>query len=360
MTDLKSILLPGIDPAAPLIIAGPCSAETREQVMDTARGLCDMGVKVFRAGIWKPRTKPGCFEGVGEEGLQWLGMVKAETGMYTATEVANRHHVEAAVGAGVDLLWIGARTTANPFAVQEIADTLAEVGDPSMPLLVKNPVNQDIELWIGALQRLYNAGFHRLGAIHRGFTAQGTHLYRNMPDWHIPIELHLRYPQLPIICDPSHIGGRRELVQSISQQALDMGFNGLMIESHVSPEEAWSDSRQQITPGELGRMMESLIVRGTSGPGDGLELLRRQIDEIDRELLEILSRRMQVSHEIGRYKREHRIPVVQSDRFNDVLRSRVAAGEEMGLNPGFLKTVLLAIHEESVGRQIDIQEDGAR
>lgn len=357
MTDLQPIYLPGIDPEYPLIIAGPCSAETPEQVMSTARHLACKGIKVFRAGIWKPRTKPGGFEGLGTPALAWLKQVKEETGMYTATEVANRHHVEEAVKAGLDILWIGARTSANPFAMQEIADTLADIADPSMPILVKNPVNPDIELWVGALQRLYNAGFHRLGAIHRGFTVYGTHLYRNMPEWNIPTELRLRIPNLPIICDPSHIGGKRELVAPISQQALDMGFNGLIIETHCNPDEAWSDAQQQISPDVLGYILNTLVIRDSSHPTENLASLRRQIDDLDNELLDILAKRMKISREIGRYKKEHSMPVVQSNRFNDIIRSRIALGESMKLSAKFLKEILMSIHDESVAQQIQILND---
>ena len=245
MNDLQSILLPGIESKRPIVIAGPCSAETEEQVMDTAKQLAKNGIKIYRAGIWKPRTKPGGFEGVGEIGLPWLQKVKEETGMYVSTEVATAKHVEAALKAGIDILWVGARTSANPFAVQEIADSLKGV---DIPVLIKNPVNPDLDLWIGAIERIYNAGIRKLGAIHRGFSSYDKKIYRNLPQWHIPIELHRRLPNMPIICDPSHIGGRRELIASISQQAMDLSFDGLIIESHICPDKAWSDASQQITP----------------------------------------------------------------------------------------------------------------
>lgn len=339
-----------------LVIAGPCAAETERQTLDTARQLAGFGVKVFRAGIWKPRTRPGSFEGVGEAGLPWLKKVKEVTGMPVSTEVANRQHVMACLDAGVDMLWIGARTSANPFAMQEIADTLEEAG-VDIPVLVKNPVNPDIELWIGALQRIYNAGIRRIGAIHRGFSVYGKHLYRNMPQWHIPIELRLRYPNLPIIHDPSHIGGKRELVAPLSQQALDMGFNGLIIESHCSPDEAWSDAAQQLTPEVLNFILNTLVVRRDKQTTENLTLLRQQIDRIDNELMEVLAKRMRVSREIGRYKKEHRMPVVQAQRYNDVIRSRVGIGTEMGMDAEFLKTILLAIHDESVRQQIEVIND---
>lgn len=252
---LESILLPGIDPKRPLVIAGPCSAETEEQVMNTARQLADNGIKILRAGIWKPRTKPGGFEGVGSEGLAWLKKVKQETGMYVSTEVATQKHVYEALKYGVDLLWIGARTTANPFAVQEIAEALQGV---DIPVLVKNPVNPDLELWIGALERLSNVGLTKLGAIHRGFSSYDKKIYRNLPQWHIPIELKRRYPDLPIICDPSHIGGKRDLIQPLSQQAMDLNYEGLIIETHCNPDEAWSDASQQVTPARLKEILAAL------------------------------------------------------------------------------------------------------
>lgn len=353
MEDLQPITLEGIAPQKPLLIAGPCSAETEEQVIQTATELAANGVKIFRAGIWKPRTKPGGFEGVGVEGLQWLKKVKELTGMYTSTEVATKQHVEAAIEAGVDLLWIGARTSANPFAMQEIADALQEAG-ADVPVLIKNPVNPDLELWIGAMQRIYNAGIKRIGAIHRGFSAYGKHLYRNLPQWHIPIELRRRMPNLPIICDPSHIGGKRELVAPISQQALDMGFDGLIIESHCDPDCAWSDKSQQVTPDVLNFIVNTLVLRDESHTTESLTLLRQQIDTLDNELLEVLNKRMRVSREIGQYKKEHRMPVLQAGRYDDIIQSRVKLAMEMGMSSDFMKSVLAAIHEESVRQQIEI------
>ncbi|MBE6317862.1 MAG: 3-deoxy-7-phosphoheptulonate synthase [Bacteroidales bacterium] len=353
MEDLQPITLEGIDPQKPLLIAGPCSAETEEQVIKTATELAANGVKIFRAGIWKPRTKPGGFEGVGVEGLQWLKKVKELTGMYTSTEVATKQHVDAALEAGVDILWIGARTSANPFAMQEIADALQEAG-ADVPVLIKNPVNPDLELWIGAMQRIYNAGIKRIGAIHRGFSAYGKHLYRNLPQWHIPIELRRRMPNLPIICDPSHIGGKRELVAPISQQALDMGFDGLIIESHCDPDCAWSDKSQQVTPDVLNFIVNTLVLRDESHTTESLTLLRQQIDTLDNELLEVLNKRMRVSREIGQYKKEHRMPVLQAGRYDDIIQSRVKLAMEMGMSSDFMKSVLAAIHEESVRQQIEI------
>lgn len=337
----------------PILISGPCSAETEEQTLTTARELASYGIKIFRAGIWKPRTKPGGFEGIGEEGLKWLNKVKEETGMFTATEVATAAHVKAAVRGGVDLLWIGARTSANPFAMQEIADALKEEG-VNIPVLVKNPVNPDLELWIGAMERLNNAGITQLGAIHRGFSAYGKHLYRNMPQWHIPIELKRRLPDLPIIHDPSHIGGKRELVAPLSQQALDMGFDGLIIESHCDPDCAWSDKTQQITPEVLNYILNTLVYRDQTSTTESLTLLRQQIDTIDNELLEVLNKRMRVSREIGQYKKEHRMPVFQVGRHDDIMQTRVRLAKEMGMSEEFMKTVLSAIHEESVRLQLNI------
>lgn len=351
--DNLQTLFPTLDNSKPIIIAGPCSAETEEQVMTTARQLAENGVKIYRAGIWKPRTHPGGFEGVGEKGLEWLAKVKAETGMMTATEVATRQHVIQAVAAGVDVLWIGARTSANPFAMQEIADALKETG-ADLPVLVKNPVNPDLELWIGAMQRIYNAGIRRIGAIHRGFSAYGKHLYRNMPQWRIPIELRRRYPALPVFCDPSHIGGKRELVASISQQALDMSFSGLIIESHCDPDCAWSDKAQQITPEVLNFILHTLVLRDQSTSTESLALLRQQIDRIDDDLIELLDKRMHVAREIGQYKKEHSMPVIQAGRYSDLMQRRVKAAESLGMAPEFMKSVLAAIHEESVRQQIEV------
>lgn len=357
LEDIKHISLEGVSEKRPIIIAGPCSAETEEQVLTTAKSLAQNGIKIFRAGIWKPRTKPGGFEGVGEIGLEWLKKVKEETGMYTSTEVANKQHVEAALKAGVNILWIGARTSANPFAMQEIADVL---NGHDVTVLVKNPVNPDLELWIGAMERLYNAGIRKIAAIHRGFSTYGKHLYRNLPQWHIPIELRRRVPQLQIFCDPSHIGGKRELVAPISQQAMDLGFDGLIIESHCEPDCAWSDKAQQITPDVLNYVLNMLVIRDTKQTTENLALLRQQIDTIDNELLEVLNRRMRISREIGQYKKEHSMQVLQAGRYDDILRSRIKAAEEMGMSGTFMKNVLEAIHEESVRQQIEVLNNRAR
>ena len=351
MNDIQPITLPGIDPRRPLVIAGPCSAETEEQVLDTARSLAAEGIRICRAGLWKPRTKPGGFEGVGETGIPWLQRVKRETGMYTSTEVATREHVAAALKGGVDLLWIGARTAANPFAMQEIADALRGA---DVPVLVKNPVSPDLELWIGAIERIYNAGIRRIGAIHRGFTSIDKSLYRNHPMWAIPIELHRRLPRLPIFCDPSHIGGKRELIAPLSQQAMDLGFDGLIIEAHCSPDCAWSDKAQQVTPEALAYIIRNLVIRDESITTESLTELRSQIDKLDDQLLELLSRRMRVSRDIGQYKKEHNMPVLQTQRYEELLARRAGQAEQMGMDREFMRTVLQAIHGESIRQQMEV------
>ncbi|MDL2255369.1 bifunctional 3-deoxy-7-phosphoheptulonate synthase/chorismate mutase type II [Parabacteroides sp. OttesenSCG-928-K15] len=349
--NLESIILPGVDPNRPIVIAGPCSAETEEQVLETARELAARGVKIFRAGIWKPRTKPGGFEGVGSIGLPWLARVKEETGMYVTTEVATRAHVEEALKAGIDILWIGARTTVNPFAVQEIADALEGV---DIPVLIKNPVNPDLELWIGAIERIYGAGIRRLGVIHRGFSSYDKKMYRNLPLWHIPIELRRRMPDLPIFCDPSHIGGKRELIAPLSQQAMDLNFDGLMVETHTNPDKAWSDASQQITPDVLDYVLNLLVIRDAHQSTENLSELRRQIDQIDEQMLELLAKRMRISREIGLYKKEHNMSILQTPRYSEILEKRSNIGESMELNSEFVKEILQEIHEESVRQQMII------
>ena len=356
MKDLQPILLPGLDSTRPLIIAGPCSAETEEQVLTTAHALAREGIQIFRAGIWKPRTKPGGFEGVGEPGMAWLRRVKAETGMYTATEVATRAHVEAALRAEIDLLWIGARTAANPFAMQEIADALAEAGR-DVPVLVKNPVSPDLELWIGALERIYNAGIRRLGAIHRGFTWVDKSIYRNFPFWTLPIELQRRIPNLPLFCDPSHIGGKRELIAPLAQQAMDLGFDGLIVEAHCAPDTAWSDKAQQVAPETLAFILRNLIIRDMNTTTESLNELRREIDQLDDELLDLLTRRMAVSVKIGNYKREHNLSVLQSQRYEDILARRARQAVERGMDREFMRSVMQAIHEESIRQQMRVLEE---
>jgi chorismate mutase len=346
---LESILLPGMSGERPVVIAGPCSAETEEQVMEAARSLSGKGIKVFRAGIWKPRTKPGGFEGIGTQGLRWLKRVKEETGMYVITEVATRDHVFEALKAGVDMLWVGARTSANPFAVQELADALKGA---DIPVLIKNPVNPDLDLWIGAIQRFHGAGLRRLGVIHRGFSSYDKKIYRNLPLWHIPIELRRRYPDLPIICDPSHIGGKRELIAPLSQQAMDLNFDGLIVESHCRPDEAWSDAAQQITPDVLDYVLSLLVIRNSTRTTENLTVLRRQIDAVDENLLELLARRMRISREIGIYKKEHNMPILQTPRYNEILENRTKAAAAMDLNAEFIEKLLKLIHEESAAQQM--------
>lgn len=349
--ELQPLNLPGVDNKRPIVIAGPCSAETEQQVMDTATQLAKKGIKIFRAGIWKPRTKPGGFEGVGTVGLPWMQRVQQELGMLVSTEVATPKHVEAALEAGIDILWVGARTVANPFAMQELADSLRGV---DIPVLVKNPVNPDLELWIGGLERINGAGIKRLGVIHRGFSSYDKRIYRNLPMWHIPIELRRRIPALPIFGDPSHIGGARELIAPLSQQAMDLGFDGLIIESHCTPDAAWSDAKQQVTPDVLDFILDKLVIRNVTQSTESLDALRRQIDEVDNSLIELLAKRMRISREIGQYKREHGMTVVQTGRYSEILDKRGAQGVLCGMAADFMKHIFEAIHEESVRQQIEI------
>lgn len=353
MKNLKPITDSDIKESRPLLIAGPCSVETREQTLATAKYLAEIGIKIFRGGIWKPRTKPGGFDGVGSVGLSWLREVKEMTDMKVSTEIATPLHLEVAIEAGIDIFWIGARTTANPFAVQELADYIKS-HRLDIPLFIKNPVNQDLELWIGALERMYNAGIRRLGAIHRGFSSYRKQLYRNSPEWQIPIELRRRYPHLPLLSDPSHIGGRKYLISPLSQEALDMGFDGLIIESHINPEEALSDKAQQVTPKELKSILDGLIIRNIYQGTENLESLRKEIDRLDDELLEILAKRMAVCREIGEYKLENHMPVVQIDRHSEMMRSRLNSASKMGISDKSIRKILSAIHEESVRQQIEI------
>ncbi len=348
--NLSPLNLPS-DNVRPLVIAGPCSAETEEQVMNTAMQLAGKGCHMFRAGVWKPRTKPGGFEGNGEIALPWMAAVKEETGMLIATEVATPEHVELALKYGIDILWVGARTTANPFAVQSLADALKGV---DVPVLVKNPVNPDLELWIGALQRINQAGIKRMGAIHRGFSSYEKKLYRNMPMWQIPIELHRRMPGLPILCDPSHISGRRDLIAPLCQQAMDIGMDGLIVESHCEPDKAWSDASQQVTPDVLDYILSMLIIRDAVDLTTSLATLRKQIDEIDNELIDLLARRMGISREIGMYKKEHGLTVVQTKRYSEILDKRAAQGALKGIESDCIKKIFESIHEESVRQQINL------
>ena len=342
--NLEPLRLPSDNNERPLVIAGPCSAETEEQVMTTARQLADKGCRMFRAGVWKPRTKPGGFEGQGETALPWLQNVKKSTGMLVATEVATPEHVELALKYGIDILWIGARTSANPFAMQALADSLKGV---DVPVLVKNPVNPDLELWIGALERINQAGVTRLAAIHRGFSSYDKKIYRNLPMWQIPIELRRRFPSLPIMCDPSHIGGSRELVAPLCQQAMDLGFDGLIVESHCSPDSAWSDAKQQVTPDVLDYILSLLVIRDEKVTTEGIHMLRKQIDEL-------LAKRMRVCREIGQYKKEHNMTVLQTSRYNEILDKRGAQGALCGMSADFIRSVFEEVHEESVRQQMEI------
>ena len=345
-------ILDGKTPNDPLIIAGPCSAETEEQVMETARQLAGQQVDLFRAGIWKPRTRPNAFEGVGTQGLAWLRRVKDETGMKVTTEVANTQHVFEALKYGVDVVWLGARTTVNPFSVQEVADALKGV---DIPVLIKNPVNPDLKLWIGAIERIYKAGITRIGVIHRGFSYHGDTKYRNVPRWQIPIELKRQFPGLPILCDNSHICGRRDTLHAVAQKAMDLNFNGLMTEIHPDPDNAWSDAEQQITPARYRELMQRLVFRQPTTDDmeflENLEHLRHEIDEIDEELLNLLSARMKVAERIGEYKKRNNIAILQTTRWNEILERGVAKGQTRGLSEEFISHFLKAVHQESINHQ---------
>ena len=355
--DLEPFVLEGMPFERPFIIAGPCSAESEEQMLITARALAAQGIKVFRAGIWKPRTRPNAFEGVGSRGLAWMKTVKQETGMFTTTEVANVKHVYQALKYNVDILWIGARTTANPFAVQDIADTLNGV---NIPIMIKNPVNPDVELWIGAIERLNRAGIKRLVAIHRGFSTFGDTRFRNNPQWQIPIELKRRIPEIPIITDPSHICGNRDGLFEISQQAMDMNFDGLIIESHFDPDSALSDKHQQITPAELKKLLSKLVLRNPD-LDNGLSLtigeLRSRIDDLDDKIIDIFEQRMLIADEIGRYKKKNNIAILQTKRWDQILNKRLNMGEEKGLGNEFINRVFRAIHQESINHQNKIMNE---
>lgn len=348
--ELEPLCLP-CDKKRPIVIAGPCSAETEEQVMSTARMLADKGCHIFRAGVWKPRTKPGGFEGNGEKALPWLKEVKEETGMMISTEVATPDHVELAMRYDMDVLWVGARTSANPFAMQALADSMQGL---QIPVLVKNPVNPDLELWIGGLQRLNQAGIKRLGVIHRGFSSYDKKIYRNLPMWQIPIELRRRIPGLPIICDPSHIGGRRDLIAPLCQQAMDLGFDGLIVESHCNPKEAWSDAKQQVTPDILDYILSLLVTRDDTFTTEDIRSLRAQIDELDNSLMELLAKRFRLCREIGTFKKEHNMTILQTRRYNEILEKRGTQAGLCGMNPKFAAHIFELIHEESVRQQLAI------
>jgi len=336
----------------PVVIAGPCSAETEEQVLKIAHSLKDTDVSFFRAGIWKPRTRPGMFEGVGALGLKWLQRVKEETGLKTATEVANKDHVKLALEHDIDMLWIGARSTVSPFIIQEIAD---ELKDTDKIILVKNPVNPDLPLWIGALERLQRAGIRNLGVIHRGFSTYEKTKYRNIPEWQLVIELQNKFPDLPLICDPSHITGKRDMIFDVSQTALDLNFDGLMIETHCTPDVAWSDAAQQITPERLIQIMRDLRIRETSVAEEDyvsqLSNLRSRIDIMDNKLLDLLKRRMEVADEIGMLKKANNVAILQNQRWHEILGKMISEGEQRNLSEDLVIQVFKAIHQESINRQ---------
>lgn len=336
----------------PLVIAGPCSAETEEQVLKIAHQLKDTDATVFRAGIWKPRTRPGMFEGVGAIGLKWLQRVKEETGMLIATEVANAAHVKLALEHDIDILWIGARSTVSPFIVQEIADAL---NGTDKIVLVKNPVNPDLALWLGGIERLYSANIKKLGAIHRGFSTYEKTRYRNNPEWQLAIEFQNRFPDLPLICDPSHIAGKRNIIQDICQTALDLNFDGLMVETHWDPDNAWSDAAQQVTPSVLIQMMKDLKIRTETSDEveftNKLNTLRTQIDVIDHGIIDTLGKRMKVAVDIGALKKQNNVAVLQSKRWNEILGKMILEGEDKGLSEEFILRMFKAIHQESINHQ---------
>ncbi len=350
--------LPHFDNTKPLVIAGPCSAESLEQMLKTAHALKEIpAVKIFRAGIWKPRTRPNNFEGHGEMALPWLLEVKKQTGLLTATEVASAKHVDLCLRHGVDVLWIGARTTVNPFLVQEIADALKGV---DIPVMIKNPINADLQLWIGAIERMNNAGLTKLVAIHRGFSVADKLEFRNDPLWRIPMELKVKFPELPVICDPSHITGERELIQKVCQKAIDLSMNGLIIETHPDPVNAWSDAAQQITPEKLQNILSELALK-TEYSNDlhfGAELsnLRGQIDRLDNELLHLLKLRSDVVEKIAHAKEEQNITALQKNRFESLMKERLIAGKILGLEESHIKEIFDAIHEQSVKIQTDFFE----
>lgn len=340
----------------PVVISGPCSAETESQTIATAKQLAATGkINALRAGIWKPRTRPGQYEGAGEEGLKWLIQAGKETGLPVTTEVANAAHVEACLKAGVNILWIGARTTVNPFSVQEVADSLKGV---DIPVMVKNPINPDVELWLGAFERLNKAGITKMAAIHRGFSSYEKGPFRNAPMWELAIELKTRIPQLDMICDPSHISGNRELISLISQKALDLDMSGLMIESHINPDAAWSDAKQQVTPAVLGTIIENLVARKPSTDNksfkDTLSVLREQIDQLDDEIMQKLAKRMGISEKIGQYKKDNNVTILQVNRWEEIIATRLAMSLAMGLSEEFTKDMLKLIHNESIQIQTKV------
>ncbi|MCQ2158531.1 MAG: chorismate mutase [Bacteroidales bacterium] len=339
----------------PYVIAGPCSAESEAQVMETARALHEGGIGVLRAGLWKPRTRPGCFEGVGQRGLEWLARVKNELGMKVCTEVACREHVQKCLDAGIDMVWIGARTTANPFLTQEIAQAL---GGKGVPVIVKNPVSRDLDLWTGAIERLMREGVEDIIAVHRGFPVEQESLYRNDPGWSVALDLHARFPQMPLLCDPSHMGGDRKYVRKLSQRAMDLGFDGLMVESHCRPQEALSDPDQQLAPSELLEMVSSLnlpsVCCDDEKSAGELNSLRLKIDDLDARLVGILSERMELSRKIGEVKKSGNVSVVQSGRWNEVVSHITELAESYHLNPSTVRKIFDNIHEASIAEQNSI------
>jgi chorismate mutase len=337
----------------PLIISGPCSAETEEQVLETATRLAATGkVDVLRAGIWKPRTKPGLFEGIGTKGLPWLAQAKKITGLPITVEVATAKHVEDALQFDVDMLWVGARTTVNPFSVQEVADALRGV---DVPVLIKNPINPDLELWTGGIERLQKVGLNQVGMIHRGFSSYGNTEFRNAPMWHLPIEMKRRFPEMILICDPSHICGNRHMLQDTAQKSIDLDFDGVMIESHIDPDNAWSDAKQQITPERLAEMLNALVWRSENTDAaefvTALAKLREQINHLDDELMTILSQRMKIADKIGQYKKDNNITILQTNRWNEILEKASLKGDKLGLSREFIVKYFDAIHLESINHQ---------
>ena len=342
----------------PLIISGPCSAETEEQLIATANLVANTGkVDVLRAGIWKPRTKPGMFEGVGAKGLPWLQQAKKNTGLLTTVEVATGKQVQDALTFEVDILWIGARTTVNPFSVQEVADALRGT---NIPVLIKNPLNPDLELWIGAVERIAGAGIKQIGLIHRGFSTYGNTEYRNAPMWHLAIDMKLRHPELMMICDPSHICGRRDTLMEVAQKAIDLDFDGLMIESHIDPDNAWSDAKQQVTPERLNEILENIIWRkediSSAEFHAALDKLRQQINNLDDELIQLLAQRMKIADNIGQYKKENNITILQTARWNEIIERAFKKGIMMGLSKEFITKYFDAVHMESINHQKKIMD----
>lgn len=347
-----------IEKKNPLIVAGPCSAETEEQLRETTEAIKNQGINIIRAGVWKPRTRPNSFEGIGTEALQWISAIKKDLNVQFATEVATPEHVEAALKYDIDIIWIGARSTVSPFIVQEIADALKGV---DIPVLVKNPINPELALWIGALERINKAGVKKLGAIHRGFSSYQESRFRNVPQWQIPIELKRQFPEMPMICDPSHIGGNRDMIPEISQQALDLNYDGLIIETHRDPNNAWSDAKQQITPDKLGEIVENLKTRKTSSDNidylSHLEDLRSQIDYADKEMIEAISNRMNLVGQIGAYKKDNNVAAFQLDRWNEVFRTRTEWAKKLNVSEKLITEIFNLLHVESIKKQTEMMDD---